>query len=128
MLMSFDANTHNSAGSGVSVTATKLKTSFLIGLTLLLSAGFARAFVLDLTGGPAGGSFGGQSATGVDRGSALYSFDALGHEMLVAKTGNRNDDGFPIDDIGFPSVAEDGTIFFATGTFDRGTFFWTIHS
>src|SRR5437879_12490151 len=81
-----------------------------------------------LSGNPAGGPFRSQGALGIGSGSALYALDAAGREVLVAETGSRNSDGFPIDDIGFPSVAEDGTIFFATGTFERGNLFWTIFS
>src|SRR5258708_236809 len=106
MRMPFAEHSHNFAGSGTSATVRGLRPSFLIALMLLLSASFAHAFIFGMSGDPAAGAFGGQGATGVDRGSALYALDTTGREVLVAKTGDRNSDGFPIDDLGFPSVAE----------------------
>lgn len=98
----------------------------IVALLFLLLTGSARAFTFRLEGGPVSEPFGGQGAVATQDTSALYALDSNGHEVILAKIGSRDTDGFLIDDLGFPAVADDGTVYFAAGTFERGNLFWRM--
>jgi hypothetical protein len=114
--------------SGVTAMQNRLSCFLVAALTLLFPVGPVDAFMFRLGGMSESGPFLGQSAIAVDDASTLYALDNDGREVVLAKVGDHSIDGLPIADLGFPSVADDGTVFFAAGAFEQGNLSWRMFS
>ena len=100
--------------------ASFLLTTVAAVLWLACSAG---AFTLELSGaGPLADN------ARVKGETTLYTLDAQGHEIAIARTGDSDNIGFQFDDIGYPSVADDGTVWFAPASYQHHAVNWRIFS
>lgn len=100
--------------------ASSLLTTVIAVLWFACSAG---AFTLELSGAgplPDNARLKGETT--------LYTLDAEGREIAVAKTGDTDSTGFQFDDLGYPSVADDGTVWLAAASYQHHAVNWRIFS
>jgi len=87
----------------------------LILCVLAISASSASAFLIGLE----------QTLNGNE---SLYAMNAAGREVEIAHTGTAGPDGAIVQDLGIPSVAQDGTVLFAAAILDKHNLSWKMYS